>query len=241
VVQLLITAEADLNLHDEGGWTALMIAGPTVVQLLLHARANPNLQDKNKRTALMKACNSAGRNEVVQLLITAGADLNTQDKDEWTPLMLASCAGRTEVVQLLIAGLGPGSAALNSQEKEGLTPLMLASYAGHDEVVQLLINARADPDMQDKVRTPVMPGWRKRGSHALSRSMHTWNQHLLPTFARRLDEQKGWTALSYAKSQRHDKVVQLLEDQVLILPLDDVIDVLPWRRALTLGVVAHIR
>jgi len=68
-VQLLIDAGADLNVQEEEGRTALMLAA----------------QDCDS-----KDCNSKSSIEAVKVLLQAGADLSIRSKDGRTALMLAA-------------------------------------------------------------------------------------------------------------------------------------------------------
>ncbi len=76
IVELLLEKQANVNLQDKYGKTALMQAAAMgsedIVMALLKNGANPNLQDQNGRTALMEA-NSKKHAKIAQILINAGA------------------------------------------------------------------------------------------------------------------------------------------------------------------------
>ena len=105
VVKLLLKENADPNLQNQNGETALMVASQQnhfkVVELLLKERANPNLQNQEGLTALMFASQN-GHYQVVKLLLKEIADPNLQDQDGWTALIFASQNGHYQVVKLLL-------------------------------------------------------------------------------------------------------------------------------------------
>ena len=109
----------DLNIKDDNGYTALMIAciwckdssSIECVKLLLEKGVNPNIQDKSRKrmTALMYACGSCNTTssiECVKLLLEKGADPNIRAKSGWSALMLAcECCNKLssiECVKLLL-------------------------------------------------------------------------------------------------------------------------------------------
>ncbi len=79
---VLLGAGADLNMKDNDGYTALMLAsflGNTeIAKMLIDANANLNMQYKNGNTALMFAI-SMGNIEAVKALIEAGANPNIRN------------------------------------------------------------------------------------------------------------------------------------------------------------------
>jgi serine/threonine-protein phosphatase 6 regulatory ankyrin repeat subunit B len=136
VVELLLKANADVNVQANNGTTALMLASDNghdqVVELLLKANADVNVQANNGTTALMLASDN-GHDQVVELLLGANADVNVQDKNNrGTALMRASLNGHDQVVELLLKA----NADVNIQDNNGHTALMRASKNGHDQVVQ---------------------------------------------------------------------------------------------------------
>ncbi len=78
IVQVLLNRDADVNMKDDGGWTALMRAaqgGPTTIK--------------------------EDHNAIVRLLLAKGADVNVRSTNGMTALHLAEYHGHTEIVQLL--------------------------------------------------------------------------------------------------------------------------------------------
>jgi hypothetical protein len=132
VGQVLIDAGADVELHDERGRTALMLASLNgeagVIANLLAAGAQP-----------------AGAGVLASR--TGASD------DGRTALMLAAAGGHAESVQLL---LGAGAPCYDVDGR-GLTALQIAQAQGHEEVVQILsvymaLHPRPAPGAWRKVR-----------------------------------------------------------------------------------------
>ena len=75
-LELLISADADLNLQDQDGKTALMWVARRGqhkhFEILLRAGIDVNIRDKSGRTALLEAV-GAGHHECVKLLLAAGS------------------------------------------------------------------------------------------------------------------------------------------------------------------------
>ena len=60
VIELLLSKDADINIQNNNGWTALMFAcaykHPQIVELLLSKDPDINIQSNSRVTALMLAC-----------------------------------------------------------------------------------------------------------------------------------------------------------------------------------------
>lgn len=84
ILQVLISAGADVNAQNEDGETALMKAmdedvNPACVNVLLKAGAKVNLKEEDGETALMKALDENVPPEVITALLDAGADAKAKD------------------------------------------------------------------------------------------------------------------------------------------------------------------
>ena len=170
VVKALIKAEADINLQDKFGRTALMYAKKggylEIVRVLqeaiieaskagdlkrvkdlIAAGADVNLQDKNGITALIWA-NVLGHLDVVKILIEAKANVDHQDKYGRTALIFASGSGHLlEVAEALSAT----DTNTRYQEKTyNLQTIMNESKKGHLKSVKTLITAGANPNLQEQ-------------------------------------------------------------------------------------------
>jgi ankyrin repeat protein len=103
-VKALIAANADVNIRNAEGITALMVAtfdGQTeIAQTLLAANADVNARDNNGFTALIGA-SIRGHIELVRVLLAAKADVNIKNKFGATALMFAEDKGHTEIARML--------------------------------------------------------------------------------------------------------------------------------------------
>ena len=163
IVQVLVDADADVNLQANGGWplggkevnesyTPLMYAAEKkhadVVRILLDADADVAIGTSEaavpgEKTALHMAAGS-GSVEIINLLLDAGAAIDEQDGFGRTPLVYAVLFQRRKAVEhLIIAG-----ADVNLCTHRGETPLMRAAAYNLDEVVRLLLEAGASIDLQ---------------------------------------------------------------------------------------------
>ena len=71
IARLLVAAGADVDLQDEGGFTALMLTAvyglPKIAKLLLDAGARKNLRDNRGSTALILTQDIAGMEAEVRV------------------------------------------------------------------------------------------------------------------------------------------------------------------------------
>ena len=118
VVKLLIEANVDVDIKNDRGNTALILAsargdyiyrgdtrgsgvGKTLVKLLLEAGADVNIQNSSGRTALM-AASGQGYTKVVKLLLKADADKTLRASPQTgNSTALDFAQGHPEVVRLL--------------------------------------------------------------------------------------------------------------------------------------------
>ena len=149
IVKLLIDNNADLNITNAYGYTALIWAaqeGHTdIVELLIDNNANLNIQDKHTHTALIWAAQE-GHMEIVGLLIDNNANLNIQDKHGYAALIYAAREGHTDIVKLLI----DSNADLNIKSDYGNTALMFAAREGHTDIVELLVANKAKLNIKNR-------------------------------------------------------------------------------------------
>ncbi|CAH0723418.1 unnamed protein product, partial [Brenthis ino] len=95
--------------------------------------------DSNNRLLIHWAA-LGGNDYLVDFLIEKGSPIDPVDDTFCTPLILASSAGRLEVVRLLI---GKG-ANVNHKNNRGQASLHYACSKGHKEISKLLIESDAD-------------------------------------------------------------------------------------------------
>ena len=114
VIPMLVEAGADLDLLDGNGRAPLHLAiehfeeNVAHVGELLEAGADPSLRTESGDTPLHLAVGSApwpesGIGSVVEMLVAAGADVNARNARGETPVELAWLAGRSAVVDRLVA------------------------------------------------------------------------------------------------------------------------------------------
>jgi len=93
ILKYLITNNANINIQDNKGYTALMIATKynkiDIVNYLLTHNADLNLQNNDGDTALLIASKylSCLSKEIIKTLINHNADINKQNYNGWTALM----------------------------------------------------------------------------------------------------------------------------------------------------------
>ena len=148
--RLLINAGADINISDNGQWTALHRAAFNghsfiVGELIKAPHVHLNVRNENGHTPLHVAVMS-DITLSARLLIDAGADINISDNGQWTALHTAAYSGYNFIVYMLIH---TPHVNLNVRDAKGQTPLYLASMSGRDPSVRLLINAGADINISD--------------------------------------------------------------------------------------------
>ncbi len=140
IVELLLEHNADPNLQNKNGYTALHMAywkGNTeIVELLLEHNVDPNLQNKYRNTALHRASLHC-KKKIVELLLEHCADPNLQDINGYTALYWASQHSKKDIVKLLLEhGADP-----NLQDINGYTSLYWASKFDKKGIKKLLLEA----------------------------------------------------------------------------------------------------
>ena len=100
----LLGRESEIDLQDNGGWTALMMASLNghmeTAQILLDYNALPNIIDDNGETALILA-SMMGHPDIVELLLNKGANINIVNDDGDMALDIAVVNGNTDIVEIL--------------------------------------------------------------------------------------------------------------------------------------------
>uniref|UniRef100_A0A3Q1H297 Uncharacterized protein n=1 Tax=Anabas testudineus TaxID=64144 RepID=A0A3Q1H297_ANATE len=144
IVSLLLdTGVSDVNLQNNAGYTAVMLAsltapdvpgGMEVVRKLMEL-SNINIRSsKTGQTALHLAVRH-GRVVMVRLLLSYGADANIQDNQGTTALMFACERGHTHIARLL---LERSQCDLALTDKHGQTALSIAMQGSHTDTAALL-------------------------------------------------------------------------------------------------------
>jgi ankyrin repeat protein len=147
VIALLLRRQADIDMQDAEGHSALMAATEhaqtAAVAALLKSGASTDLRDAvDGETALMAAC-SSGHSAIVLMLLQAGAEADATDTHGATALEHAARRGHAAVLKLLCKRLssGPDGAAI------AVRALILSAMQGHTKAVEVMLSStglRAD-------------------------------------------------------------------------------------------------
>ncbi|CAL4060891.1 unnamed protein product, partial [Meganyctiphanes norvegica] len=88
IVEMLVNANADVNMANDYGETPLSVASSigdsTIVEMLLNANADVNIAQDDGFTPLQTAC-SFGHSTIVEMLVKSNADVNIANCDGSTP------------------------------------------------------------------------------------------------------------------------------------------------------------
>lgn len=158
IVRMLLEHKADVNLINNLGQAALMIAVESgnidiVAELVCMGKAPVNLPNRDGITPLMRAAEK-GYADVVQWLISNGVDINASRSPRVfeTPLMRAAKTGDIEMARLLISK----GAVIDISDSTGWTALMSSLDSGNIEMMQLLLEHGADVNAIGSGRTVLM-------------------------------------------------------------------------------------
>ncbi|XP_028515034.1 serine/threonine-protein phosphatase 6 regulatory ankyrin repeat subunit A-like [Exaiptasia diaphana] len=148
----LMSGEADVNMKDKKGNTALMYAicrlkVDTALAIIEQSNLDPNAVDYRGQTALMKAAFS-GMSKVVSPLLQCGADVNIQDKKGKTALMHAIARIEKRIALAIIKHSKDLDS--NAVDNQGQTALIRAAFGGMTTIVDALITRGADVNIKDK-------------------------------------------------------------------------------------------
>lgn len=163
----LILAGADIDVQNEHGRTALMLAVKEgynkLIQILLDLGANPN--DEHGNTLIF--AEAQGDEDIIKTLLSYKVNCNIPDEFGNTALIRAILSiskvilkSNKKMYHQRIKLLIDSGANVNFQRsirscygcqrlKIGYTPLMLAVIYGEKDIIEMLINAGADVNMQD--------------------------------------------------------------------------------------------
>ena len=153
-VRNLIQAGVDLNVQNNKGMTALIIACEAgcveLTEELIKAGANLNIRSLPSNTALMHAL-TENKTDCVMKLVKAGAKLNIQGSNGETALIKALRHNRKDSFEgLLESGADP-----NILSNTNVTPLIFAVISNMLDCTEKLIKAGADVNLTDN-ESPVI-------------------------------------------------------------------------------------
>ena len=133
IAQLLVSANADINVKGVEGFTPLRIAAGNgrleLVKYFASKGAEIDTKGNDGATPLEHAAGK-GHLEIVQFLAENGANINHQDKDGDSPLGEAARHGHIDVVNYLLSK----GANTTLKNKDGSTAEELAKFAGQPKV-----------------------------------------------------------------------------------------------------------
>ncbi|XP_071797263.1 uncharacterized protein [Asterias amurensis] len=129
------------------------------VDLLLKYQADVNLADNVGRTALSYACEHKC-NDVIKKLVKNNVDPNLPDKNGNTPLMYCAMNDNTDGIELLSKSFRRLGLDVDKMNAEGMTPLMVAARNGYAACAQLLAQkAKACLFTRDNVHNMTAIDW----------------------------------------------------------------------------------
>lgn len=167
MIQALKRANADFNMQDEDGETALFIAcskdlgGGTgsitnVVKLLINNGSDVTIADDNGITPLMSLLmnedNIDENLDAIKFLVEKidSSELQYRREDNGdTVLMMAVILRKVSVVQVILSGGDPG---INLKNNDGETALMIAASSDGDEqdqIIKLLLDSGANKNLKN--------------------------------------------------------------------------------------------
>lgn len=210
--QLLIEYQADINLRDIEGKTALYNASEAnfedIVKVLLTCNnLRDDISDKIGRTALYQAIIN-NHPIIIKLLFEHGANIHYPDKEGLTPLIIAIRNQNTEVVRMFTSG------PLNNRGREGGTNLYHAvDSIGQEEktddleCIRLLIyHYNADVNICDyQNRSPLLLACKKGRCDVVDLLLKTGKCNI-----NQGEMKKGWTPLHEATSNGNNAMTTML-------------------------------
>ncbi|XP_038075441.1 POTE ankyrin domain family member J-like [Patiria miniata] len=134
-----------------------------VVDLLVKYNADVNLVDNVGRSALSYAC-ELHRNDVIKKLVKNNVDPNLQDKNGNSPLMYCAETGNAAGIEILSKSFRRLGLDVDTLNADGMTPLMVAAKCGYAECAQLLAHeAKASLSRRDNVHNKNAIDWAREG------------------------------------------------------------------------------
>uniref|UniRef100_A0A8C7D9K5 Ankyrin repeat domain 6b n=1 Tax=Oncorhynchus kisutch TaxID=8019 RepID=A0A8C7D9K5_ONCKI len=140
VVRILLKADCDLDIQDDGEQTALhraaVVGNSDVISALIQEGCALDRQDKDGNTALHEV-SWHGFSQSVKLLVKAGANVHSKNKAGNTALHLACQNGHAQSSKVLLLG---GSRP-DSKNHVGDTCLHVAARYNHVSMLRILLGA----------------------------------------------------------------------------------------------------
>ncbi len=210
LLELLITAGADVNTTRANGQTPLFMAAwkghADCVRALLSVKGiNVNTTTQDSKTPLHMAAWKGHADCVRALLSVKGIKINTTDQYGQTPLFMAAWKGHADCV---LALLSVNDILVNTADEDNLTPLFMAAQEGHADCVRALLSVKnIDVNLTSKKSnlTPLSIAAKKGHTDCV--------RALLSIKGIDLEKKNnhGWTARSIAEKEGKTECVKLLK------------------------------
>ncbi len=142
-IKQAISEGANVNHHDEDGFTPIMCAIledkpiPDVIKLLVENGGNVYLNDNREKWTALHFAARAGHVEIAKILLDAGALIDARDIFGNTPLMRAISAfrNRDQMIRFLIQH----GADRNASNDSGISPMSLIESMKDQNLMNLLM------------------------------------------------------------------------------------------------------
>ncbi|KAJ5666742.1 hypothetical protein N7462_011151 [Penicillium macrosclerotiorum] len=201
------TTEEDYHLYKERFIIAAGQGDTDAVLLCLSKGVHVDERDhEHSKTALHWAAEN-GHKDILQLLLEWGSSISSQDQYGETALHYAAESGHTELVQALLKK----DPDLTVKDDRGRTALPCARDNYHLESVQVILElwngTNEETEEKDKQNKSLMHWAAELGDEKLCQQL--WNLNPDPkTIA---PDQRGWTAIKYAKYGGYSNLVSWFE------------------------------
>jgi ankyrin repeat protein len=204
LVKVLIKAGGNVNqaTTDTGTsplWIASQIGNVDTVKVLIKAGGNVNQAKTTNGTSPLYIASQNGNIDLVKVFIEAGGNVNQHSNQDATPLLIASCAGHTETVRLLLRQPNIDI----HKTAQGYSAIGMATQCNHPEIIQLLKDVGANIDIHknpDVLHRASFNGREKVVKVLLTAKGVNVNQA----------DTDGCAPLYSASQEGHNKVVKLL-------------------------------
>eukprot|EP00042_Codosiga_hollandica_P054483 m.738654 g.738654 ORF g.738654 m.738654 type:complete len:670 (+) comp58909_c0_seq1:311-2320(+) len=137
IIEALLTAGANVNLPDEEGTTALILAAAAapsaVINRLLDAGADVNAQDSLGLSALMHAIIKDNFEAVALLVSLPSMQISLADKKGWTAMHWMAACGSRRCAEALVLSTNTHLGLVSAR---GETPLHIAAREDNAEVIE---------------------------------------------------------------------------------------------------------
>ncbi len=157
VISYLLENGVDKNLQDKNDTTALQIANQyrnsEAIKLLIDVKAYLNLQEDSKCTSIFRMTKTQSNVlSYISAFEKAGDDISVQNDKKRTLLHYAAKHNLTDVINYLLEK----GVDQELRDKNNETALQLAFRKGAYEAVQLLIDPRANLNLQEENKSPLV-------------------------------------------------------------------------------------